>query len=88
MQLLLLPQEGYVSMTEGCKQYKQSEWQAKCLCAVLSGRKGGLKDLSLLPKGLKVLFQDTTSKVYKNWTVFQNLLKQTIFPLQAKNNRH
>lgn len=44
--------------------------QAKCLYAVVSGRKGGLKDLSLLPKDIKVLFQDTTSKISKNRTVF------------------
>lgn len=62
--------------------------QAKYLYTVVSGRKGGLKELSLLPKDLKVLFQDTTSKISKNWTVFQNLLKQAVFPLQAKNNSH
>lgn len=76
-----------MSVTEGCKQ-DNGKWQIKRFHAVLSGRKGGLKDLSLRPKGLKVLFQDTTSKIHKNWTAFQNLLEQTIFPLQEKNNRH
>lgn len=61
--------------------------QVKCLYAVLSGRKERLR--AMLSKDLKVVFQHTTFKKkskIKGLSV-KNLLKQTIFPLQAKNRQ-
>lgn len=61
--------------------------QVKCLCAVLSRRKERLR--AMLSKDLKVIFQDTTLKKKSKMKglSIKNLLKHTIFPLQAKNRQ-
>lgn len=61
--------------------------QVKCLYAVLSGRKERLR--AMLSKDLKVVFQDTTLKKKSKMKglSIKNLLKHTIFPLQAKNRQ-
>lgn len=45
----------------------------------LSVGKGGVKDLSLLPKDLKVPFQDSTSKIHKKKRLFIKISLSKLF---------